>query len=677
MRARNRIVHRIATATITLTMLTAGGARATEKAAIRNVIPLRFVQALDCHPGLLCRDHASADMIKESIRRANLVYADAGIKFWLKSNERHYMPEFHSKNDDNYTWSEVRHRLRKVFPAMPLNAYHTSQDVKTSSEWRQATTALYGDPDEVLIWVMDESAKHSSTGDFPHKGRALNIVAPRLWKDYGSDGGVQASSHLAHELGHFFGLRHPQDANGMVDPETGHKWTYAEQWDQLYCETGSEPIFYVSALHYEHIGCPGTLRRLYRDADYCGAGTDPFGQIYCEIGPTTYWAGSGAMKGTAVLSGHENNPPESSAWSFNVMAWRGDPNVDLRVPAFIPESQIHMVRQYVSYDIDFTQEVVDIILRTDGGMPAGATADGLTSRRTELGTAEEDFIWWANGDFTFASETRPISGTAYDPVSGDFDGDGFDDILWYYGPHAKGHLWWSDGDRTFTSQNHVSFVRNAQVFTGDFDGNGADDIYMYRPGSGSDYIWWSNGNRTFTITSRSVSGHYVPVVGDFDNDNGDDIAWYYPAGGYAHFWWSDGDKTFTSQNWVPVGDGQAYTPIAGDFDGAEGDDIVWYRPGSGQDRIWLSTSTTYFDKDDVENVIGTYLPVAGDFDGDGRDDIYWDSVNHTMDYIWAGTGDQLDPFTTGLKASVYGDFKPVAGTFDNNDRTDIFWYRNN
>jgi len=652
-------------------------ADAGNEKAISNVVPVRFIQTLDCQPGSGCEDNIPAAMLQDSIRRANEVLDDAGIKLWMKSNERYYLPKFHTKNEDSYSWSQVKYGLRQVFPQMPLDAYDNTLDVKTAILWQGATAALYGDPDELLVWIMDEGGIGQSSASFPHSGRAAYLVADNLWKDFGAPTGEMASTHLAHELGHFFGMRHPWEANNMTNPATGLPWTYADQWDQLYCESSAGGLtFYASAQAYLDHGCTsGTLRRIARDNDYIGTGGDPFGPVYVEIGSHVLWAGEDSMKGISIWSGDEHNPPQSFAWAINVMTYYGTWGVDLRAPAFIPASLVLMVRAYMTYNLDFNQAARDAFMRYDGTLPHGATEAGLTSQRPSLGTGVEDFIWWANGDFSFARQTKPIAGTDFEPISGDFDADGFDDILWYRSSTGKGNLWWSDGDRTFTAQNQISFVTGARPFSGDFDGNGADDIYMYRPGSASDYIWWGDGDGTFTATVKNVDGHYLPVVGNFDNAHGDDIAWYYAAGGYANFWWSDGDKTFTGQNSVPVEDGEAYTPIVGNFDGEHGDDIFWYRPGPGQDRIWFSVGAQFFVEDNVPNVKGTYLPLPGDFNGDGRDDIFWDAVNHTTDYIWAGTGDQLEPFDTSRSSAVYGSFKPVVGTFDDDASSDVFWYR--
>jgi V8-like Glu-specific endopeptidase len=60
----------------------------------------------------------------------------------------------------------------------------------------------------------------------------------------------------------------------------------------------------------------------------------------------------------------------------------------------------------------------------------------------------------------------------------------------------RDYLWWANGT-SFTSHS-FSVSGKYQPITGDFDGNGASDIFWYRPGSGTDYIWWANGAGGFS-----------------------------------------------------------------------------------------------------------------------------------------------------------------------------------
>ena len=124
--------------------------------------------------------------------------------------------------------------------------------------------------------------------------------------------------------------------------------------------------------------------------------------------------------------------------------------------------------------------------------------------------------------------------------------------------------------------------------TGDFNGDGYDDIFWYKPGSGGDSVWQGKSDGTFRPLGqfRDVSGTYTPLTGDFNGDGLDDIFWYKPGFGGDSVWQGKSDGTFHPSGQFRDVSG-TYTPLTGDFNGDGSDDIFWYKPGPGGDSIWL------------------------------------------------------------------------------------------
>ncbi|MGB3405431.1 MAG: DUF4347 domain-containing protein, partial [Microcoleaceae cyanobacterium] len=137
-----------------------------------------------------------------------------------------------------------------------------------------------------------------------------------------------------------------------------------------------------------------------------------------------------------------------------------------------------------------------------------------------------------------------------------------------------------------------SIEYDSQLFTvngvyepiaGDFNGDGNGDVLWYRPGTGNDFIWSFNDNNGYDSEPFTVNGDYTPVPGDFDGSGTTDILWYRPGTGADFIWSFNEDGSYDSQAFTVNG---TYTPVTGDFDGSGTTDILWYRPGVGNDFLW-------------------------------------------------------------------------------------------
>jgi len=182
----------------------------------------------------------------------------------------------------------------------------------------------------------------------------------------------------------------------------------------------------------------------------------------------------------------------------------------------------------------------------------------------------------------------------------------------------------------YTSQ---SFTVNGDYIpvTGDFDGSGTTDILWYKPGAGADYIWSFNADGTYDSEPFTVNGNYDPITGDFDGSGTADILWYKPGTDADYIWSFNADGTYNSEPFTVNGE---YEPIEGDFNGNGIDDILWYKPGTGADYIWSFNSDGTYESSPF-TVNGVYEPISGDFDGNNSTDILWYQAGTSSDYIWS------------------------------------------
>ncbi|MFJ9428087.1 FG-GAP-like repeat-containing protein [Streptomyces sp. NPDC101490] len=244
-------------------------------------------------------------------------------------------------------------------------------------------------------------------------------------------------------------------------------------------------------------------------------------------------------------------------------------------------------------------------------------------------------------------------------TTGDFNGDGIGDIAAFYG-FQDGRMnlrtWLGKGDGNFNApfvswevpSGHSSFDA-IHVQSGDFNGDGRDDVatwYSYGDGSDKLFTFTANVKGGFNYPLSSfyrADGWYVPnmkfATGDYNGDGRDDLGVFY---GY-----SNGDSklfTFTAKpdgafgepvdNWSSTSWGSlAATSVhSGDFNGDGRDDIVtWYDYADGRDAMITFTTGTdgKFTRSEKEAWTesagvfwrGSLKIVTGDFNGDGRDDV--------------------------------------------------------
>ncbi|MEV0924518.1 FG-GAP-like repeat-containing protein [Streptomyces spongiicola] len=257
----------------------------------------------------------------------------------------------------------------------------------------------------------------------------------------------------------------------------------------------------------------------------------------------------------------------------------------------------------------------------------------------------------------FTAWSRTVPG--WDPslmkiTTGDYNGDGRGDLAVAYQYTAGVKLWtWtatSDGrfNAPFSSWEGDWQLDRMTLHSGDFDGDGRDDIaawYRYTEGN---KLWTfpadAQGGFTAPSVSWSTSSWDVTnckfAVGDFDADGRDDLAvlyrysdgsvkiWSFPASAAGGF--GNPVESWTSTSW---GDWARTDFHAGDFDGDGRDDVAtWYDYADGSDAIHVfagaSTEHGTFQAPRTawNAVAGRFTRssmklLAGDFDGDGRDDL--------------------------------------------------------
>ncbi len=285
----------------------------------------------------------------------------------------------------------------------------------------------------------------------------------------------------------------------------------------------------------------------------------------------------------------------------------------------------------------------------------------------------------ASGFVDVLPSTKIIEGDGiFGAVFGDYDGDGFVDVL-FEDLLAPGRLYRNKGNGKFVQVNAVTNLTSDRLVQGsgwsDFNGDGLLDLFIGND-AGDNQLFKNVGQGRFQDISISagvpIIGHtYGMTWGDFNNDGLADIfvAPYsaFPETSIKHLFRNNGDETFTNiATQAGVADSLAsWGVIWLDYDNDGWLDVYIANihtttPGQvRENKLYRNNGDeTFTDVSTAAGVVGTisdesYAMGAGDFDNDGWLDIYV-ANSGTLHNLYHNNGD-----------GTFSDIATAAGLDDN------------
>jgi len=209
-------------------------------------------------------------------------------------------------------------------------------------------------------------------------------------------------------------------------------------------------------------------------------------------------------------------------------------------------------------------------------------------------------------------------------TSGDFNGDGFSDLLLRSTQNLTMILW-MQGTNVIGGESLASVRAGCGVAAvASFDGDASDDI-VWRCDGGYDEIWLfaPGGGHKSVDLPRSDPIWSIKGAGDINGDGRADLVWQQSTSGAAGVWLMQGATLIsavalpaTSENWQIVG--------IGDFNGDGQQDLLWQNVKSLQTAVWLMAGTTFKQSSGVAvTPRNAQIHDVTDVDGDGRADVIW------------------------------------------------------
>lgn len=264
--------------------------------------------------------------------------------------------------------------------------------------------------------------------------------------------------------------------------------------------------------------------------------------------------------------------------------------------------------------------------------------------------------------------TTSISDTAWTlEEAADMDSDGIADLIWRYystnSSNGQNGVWFMDGNGGIRSTQLLLPLADINwriAGSGDFNGDGKNDIVWRNYSNFDNAVWFMDGTAfKSAVYLPAMSGNFMQAstVADFDKDGKPDIFWRNVNTGENLIWLMNGTTlksavslTATSPTFDMGG--------TGDFNGDGNLDLVWRSRTTGDNFVWYMNGTVW-----NGSSYGTLTPIS---------DQNWriGSIINSTPIVDLAGNTLATAFNVGSAGGASGSYSDKVG--GNNDKNDYY-----
>jgi hypothetical protein len=349
---------------------------------------------------------------------------------------------------------------------------------------------------------------------------------------------------------------------------------------------------------------------------------------------------SALLRFATIVAGLGSLFASSSAFAINVsLAW--DPSPDPTVAGY--------TIYYGNYSGVYSQSM-------NAGPATSATVTNIVPGETyffivtahtaaDVQSAPSNQVMFRYGAGSSNSPASAISSTPFISCSGDFNGDGKQDILWRSFQTGEVDIWYMNGSRVISKDRIGAVGLDWKIGgIGDFTGSGFSDILWENTVDGRSVIWVMHGDSHVDYAFPSQGNQWsITGIVDLDHNGRASILWRNIVSGDLIAWHSSGSLSFSgtrignaSMDWSLVG--------AADFFGDGHPVLVWRSLSTGEVVAWRVNGGAVTARASL-GILSADWNIAGfgNFNGDKRQGILWSNTSNSSVVAWRMNGFSVSP----------------------------------